>query len=474
MVQDNTLDSKSQNIDEYYNKCKEGINSLDIAQKYKDAALKNIKVWLSEDEFSEYVPQLKYLIDSGKFDFLLDSFYQIIPFGTGGRRGLVGIGTNRINKWTIQASAQGHSQYLVKQHGDKAKEKGVVLTYDVREFTDKGVYDDSIYNPVMNLSCKDLAEAAAQVYTANKIKVFMFDDFRSTPQLSFSIRYLDAISGDMFSASHNPPSDNGKKVYDEFGGQLVPPYDEALVKEVTQNVDDIKTIDLDEARKKGLVIDCDEKVDKAYFDAVKNLSMSESRSIKIVYSPLHGTGLRSFYPILKDMGFDISLEPKTKNISGKFENVVFNIPNPEVEQSFETLKVYGDEVNADILISSDPDADRIGVMVKHIGNWEYLNGNEIGILLSEYGIDKFKKNKKDSGNVIVKTIVTTSMIQKICEENGVECIGDLLVGFKYIGEKMNELEKQGRIDNFILGTEESHGFLMGNYARDKDGAAGAV
>ena len=184
---------------------------------------------------------------------MLDAFYQVIPFGTGGRRGLVGIGPNRINTWTIQASAQGHSQYLIKMFGEEAQKRGVVLTYDVRKYTQKGIYDDSAPNPVMDLDGKKLAIAATEVYAANHIKVFMYNEARSTPQLSFTIRHLKAISGDMFSASHNLPTDNGKKVYDQHGGQLIPPDDQNLVDEVTQKVKEIKTVDFEQARACGLM-----------------------------------------------------------------------------------------------------------------------------------------------------------------------------------------------------------------------------
>jgi phosphoglucomutase/phosphomannomutase len=219
---------------------KTGFANLKISEKYKESALDWLRTWLTESIYKNYVPQIEYLIQTEKWDFLLDSFYQVIPFGTGGRRGMVGIGPNRINPWAIQASAQGHSQYLIKEHGEKARQRGVVLTFDVRKYTQTGVYDDSQANPVRNLDGKQLAVAAAEVYAANGIKVYMFESARSTPELSFAIRHLGAISGDMFSASHNLPTDNGKKVYDQFGGQLIPPDDQALVDEVTGNVSEIK------------------------------------------------------------------------------------------------------------------------------------------------------------------------------------------------------------------------------------------
>jgi phosphoglucomutase len=390
-------------------------------------------------------------------------------------RGLVGIGPNRINPWTIQSSAQGHAQYLIKQFGDEARQRGIVLTYDVRQFTETEPYADDRPNPVKDLDGRRLVTAATQVYTANGIHVYSYDDVRSTPQLSFTIRHLNCISGDMFSASHNLPTDNGKKVYDQFGGQLIPPHDQALVDEVSGHVDQILTLPYEEAMAKGLVHIIGKDVDQAYQEAAAALSLSETREIKILYSPLHGTGLTSVYPILKQLGFDVTLDPATSNMSGAFENVTFNIPNPEVIQSFDTVLPYADEIQADLILSTDPDADRIGVMVNHHDTWKFLNGNEIGILLTHYGIRQFKAQgalRPDS--TIIKTDVTTSLIAHMAEASGVSCIGDLLVGFKYIGEEMNRLEAAGRMDGFILGTEESHGYLMGNYARDKDAAGAAI
>ena len=453
----------------------EGFKSLDVAEKYMASALDWLRIWLTEETFAEYNDQIRYLIASRKWNVLLDSFYQVIPFGTGGRRGPVGIGPNRINPWTVQASAQGHSQYLIKRYGDEAGKKGVVLAYDVRKYLQKGIYDDNLPNPVRDLDCKQLALAAAEVYAANGIKVHIFKEVRSTPQLSFVIRNMGAVAGDMFSASHNPPSDNGKKVYDEFGGQLIPPDDQVLVDEVTKNVDDIKRTDIPSAMAKGLISYIGEEQDRAYHEAVSSVSLSDDRGIKILYSPLHGTGLTSIYPVLKQMGFDIRLDPKTSNLSGAFENVTFNIPNPEVVESFDASIPAADESDADIIISSDPDADRIGLMARHNDAWHFLTGQEIGVLLAEYGISRLKESAGlADDSVIIKTEVTTALIEKMARENGIRCMGDLLVGFKYIGHQMNLLEKKGKIKDFIMGAEESHGYVMGNYCREKDGAAAAV
>jgi phosphoglucomutase len=457
------------------NKTKNGFNTLNIAEKYVGSALKWLETWLTDPQFEDYVPQIRYLIESQKWNFLLDSFYQVIPFGTGGRRGTVGIGPNRINPWTIQASAQGHCQYLFKQFGDDIREKGVVLTYDVRKYTEKGVYNPDIINPIMNLDAKDLAKAAAEVYTANGVKIFMFNGVRSTPELSFAIRYLNAAAGDMFSASHNLPTDNGKKIYDHLGGQLIPPYDQILVDEVTENVNEILRMPYDEAEKQGLVQYVSEDVDNAFIKAICDVSLSDEKSIRILFSPLHGTGMTSIYPALKSAGFHVDIDKKTSNLSGAFENVTFNIPNPEVEQSFDTSITAAEQTGAELILNSDPDADRIGIMVKHEGTWRFLNGNEIAILLTEYAISKFKNlGRITPDSVVVKTEVTTSLIDKIASDNNIKCIGDLLVGFKYIAEELNRLEREGKIRGFILGAEESHGILVGDYCRDKDAAGAAI
>ncbi len=451
-----------------------GIARLDVSDKVKSAALEAIGTWLTDPAFADYAPQIEHLVAAGKWDVLLDSFYQVIPFGTGGRRGLVGIGPNRINPWTIQASAQGHSQYLLKNHGPEAAERGVVMTFDVRRYTQTGVYDDTRPNPVKDLDGRRLAEAAAEVYAANGIRCYLFETPRSTPELSFAIRHLKAVSGDMFSASHNLPTDNGKKVYDEFGGQLIPPHDQALVDEVTRNVTAIRRMPFAEACRTGRVVFVGEEVDRAYHAAVRSVSLSSARGLSVAFSPMHGTGLTTVAPVLEQLGFKVALCPRTSNPSGAFENVTFNIPNPEVVQSFEASLPFARASGADLLVSTDPDADRVGAMVAHRGEWVFLTGNEIAILLAGYAIGKLRSaGRLSPQRVIVKTDVTSALIDTMARANGIACVGDLLVGFKYVGEQMNRLEREGRIGDFIFGAEESHGYLTGAYARDKD-AAGAV
>ena len=462
-------------VDGLLTKAEKGLDSLKVSRKYIDSTLKWLRIWLTDKAFRDYAAQIEHLINTENWNFLLDSFYQVIPFGTGGRRGLVGVGPNRINTWTIQASAQGHSQYLIRQYGDEAQQRGVVLAFDVRKYTQSGIYDETLPNPVRNLDGLQLATAAAQVYAANGIKVHMFENVRSTPELSYAIRHLNAISGDMFSASHNLPTDNGKKVYDQFGGQLIPPDDQTLVDEVTGNVEEIKMMAFEKARAAGLIELVGEQVDNAYYDAVSQVSLSNARDIKIVYSPLHGTGLTSVYPILQRLGFDVTLDPETANLSGAFENVTFNIPNPEVIESFASSLPHAEKIDADLLISTDPDADRIGVMLKHSNSWQFLTGNEIGIILTNYAISKYaSRGHLTPNSTIIKTDVTTSLMQRIAAQHRVRTVGDLLVGFKYIAAEMNRIEQEGRIEDFILGAEESHGYLTGNYARDKDAACAAI
>lgn len=454
-------------------KVKTGFQNLKVSEIYKKNAIEFLEKWIDKEEYKDYKTQIKHLIDNEYWEYLLDSFYQVIPFGTGGRRGEVGIGPNRINPWTIKASAQGHSQYLLKKYGDEAKKRGVVFAYDVREFFGNKYLSNELNNPVKNITSKDLAIVASQVYTANGIKVYFFDDFRTTPELSFAIRYLNAIAGNMFSASHNPPDHNGKKIYDEFGCQLIPPEDEELVTEVTKNVIKILEISYEQAINENLIINIDPIVDEKYIQSASSISLSNQRNIKIVYSPLHGCGYTSVFKALKKLGFKVVQDPKTSNPSGKFENVMFNNPNPEVIQSFETSLNYAKKINADIILNTDPDADRIGIMVKHNNEYLPINGNEIGVILTEYVIQK-NKNIHIENKTIVKTTVTSNLIKVICEKNKVNIIGDLLIGFKYIANQVNKFEKQGMVDSFLLGCEESHGYLAGSYARDKDAVTAGI
>jgi len=459
-------------IAELLKKAKDGFSGLKVGGKYKENALIFIKEWLTNPEFIDYVPQIEHIISRKDWDYLLDCFYQVIPFGTAGRRGEVGIGPNRINLWTVCSASQGHSQYLIKKYADSVNQRGIVIAYDVRIFLGNGHLNNDPKSPLINLSAKDLAEASARVYAANGVKVFIFDGIRTTPELSFAIRHLGAISGAMYSASHNPPDHNGQKVFDEYGGQLIPPYDENLVNEVTQNIKEIKFIDYNQGVREGMINLIGEEIDKEYVKAAARLSCSMARDIKIVYTPLHGCGITSVPKVMERLGFSVIQDSRTSNPSGKFENVTYNIPNPEVIESFDASLECAEKEGADILLNSDPDADRLGVMVKHKSEWVFLNGDQIYSILAGY-IEEKTHNSRKTG-IMIKTAPTTGLAVKICAANNIELIGDLLVGYKYIADVMNRLEKENRINDFLFAGEESYGYSSGNYIREKDACVGSI
>lgn len=453
---------------------KAGFSTLNVDQKYKDDALVHLNKWLVDPEFSDYVPQIEYLVESSKWDILLDCFYQIISFGTGGRRGLVGIGPNRINTWTVQASAQGHSKYLTDKYGDETKKRGVVIAYDVRQYLKEGEYDNNRPNPVYGLSCKDLAEQAAVVYAANGIKVWLFDSFATTPEMSFTVRHLKAVAGDMISASHNPPEFNGKKVVDETGGQLIPPHDQELVDVVSQ-VTEIKKIDFKNAKDQGLIEYISSESRQAYLKAAASTSISDYRGAKILFSPFHGTSFTSVPIVLKALGFDVVVDEASGKPDPKFSSITFNIPNPEVEESYLNLYTPADKISADIIMVADPDGDRVGLVSKEEEGWHFFNGNEIFSLITSHMLEELeKKSLLNQHKVIIKTLVTTNLVSVLAKQYNVELIGNLLVGIKYIAAEINRLEKAGRIDDVLLGSEESHGSIAGNYVRDKDSCVPAI
>ncbi len=453
-----------------------GFSNLKVDQSYKDSALKNIETWLIGEEYKQYVPQIEYLVEVANWDLLLDAFYQVLPFGTAGRRGQVGIGPNRVNIWSIQASAQGHSQYLIKTFGDEAKKRGIVISYDVRKYLNEDEYDNSRPNPVKGLDCKTLAVKSAEVYSANGILVYLFQSIAPTPELAFMIRRLHAISGNMISASHNPPEHNGQKVLNETGGQLLPPYDQVLVDTVVNEVKEIKTISLEKSKELGLLKYVTTEDNEAYEVAASEASVSpEYRSAKVYFSPFHGTSYKTFPNVFRKLGFNIVSDEASSIPDPKFSTITFNIPNPEVIESFRNLLPGADKEEADIILVTDPDADRVGTMSKEADGWQFYTGNEIGILITAYLLSELKsKSLLKTTNSIVKTIVTTNLIEKIALNYGIKITSDLLVGFKYIGEIMEKMQMDGTIDDFLLGIEESNGSIAGDYIREKDGLAPGI
>lgn len=452
-----------------------GFEKINIDKKYKENALKFIELWLTDPQFADYVPQIEYLVKQANWDTLLDCFYQIIPFGTAGRRGEVGIGPNRINTWTIMSSAQGHSQYLIQKFGEEAKSRGVVISYDVRIYKETDIYDTKRKNPIYNLDCKILSEVAATVYAYNGIRTYLFKNYTSTPEMSFMVKYKNAVAGDMISASHNPPEFNGIKVVNDFGGQLIPPHDQELVDIVEKQTEAIKFLPFKDAQQKGLIIYLTEAEHNIYLKSVSKVSITNKTGAKIYFSPLSGTAISTIYPVLKKLGHNIEFDPQTSSPDGTFANIQYNIPNPEVKEAFSNLIVGADKNNSDIILTADPDGDRIGLMSREGKEWIFHNGNEIFILCVNYILTELNKLKKiNSNNVIAKTLTTSNLIYEIAKQYGVTVVGDLLVGMKYIANEMNILEEKGRNNDFLIGGEESHGMTAFKHIKEKDAVVPAI
>lgn len=417
-------------------------------------ALKNVTAWLNEPKYEEYRDELVEMIEAEKWQELEDAFFKVIEFGTAGRRGTTGIGTNRINRVTIGESTQALCQYA-KSFNENAPQKGIVIACDTR------------------LSSPELSQYAAQVCAANGFKTYLFSNFRSTPELSFAVRHLQAMAGIVISASHNPPLDNGFKVCWTDGGQLVAPHDKGVLA-VAEDITDIHSVDFDLAVSNGRIKIIDEEVDKAYIEAVVAQAESTEREVKIVYSPLHGAGQTNVLPSLRAAGFeDIALVDDQMVPDGNFPTIENGRPNPEDKLANERAVADLLAEKADIAITNDPDADRFGVMVRQGEEAIYLSGNQSAALATDYALAKLKeKGNLTSRHYIVKTIVTTDMMKAIADKYKITTYGNLLIGFKYIGELL--LKKDSTNELFVLGGEESFGLLKGNYARDKDGATGAL
>lgn len=424
------------------------------SDKLSKQAIHNINKWLTEPKYSEYRSELEEMIAGQRWQDLEDAFFKVIEFGTGGRRGTTGIGSNRINRVTIGESAQALCEYA-KTFDENASKKGVVIACDTR------------------LSSPELSEYAASVCAANGFKTYIFDSFRSTPELSFAVRELEAAVGIVISASHNPPADNGFKAYWSDGGQLVYPHDKGVL-EKASGIPKINQIDFGQAVKDGKIIIISRKVDDAYVDAAANQSEGDKRDVSIVYSPLHGAGQTNVLPVLKKAGFkNISVVEEQMVPDGNFPSIENGKPNPEERAANDRAVAQLLAEDADIAITNDPDADRIGVIVRQGDLPVYLSGNQSAVLATEYSLRKLsEKSKLSSKHFIAKTIVTTDMLDAIADKYGIKTYGDMLIGFKYIGELL--LNKESTDEIFVTGCEESYGLLKGNYARDKDGATGAL
>ena len=416
-------------------------------------AYKNIQDWLEQPKYAEYKAELEKMIADERWQDLEDAFFKVLEFGTGGRRGTTGLGSNRINRVTMGESAQALCEYA-KEADPSAPEKGVVIACDTR------------------LSSEELSKYVASVCAANGFKTYIFDSFRSTPELSFTVRHLKSAVGIVVSASHNPPADNGFKAYWSDGAQLVAPHDKGVLAAAAE-ITEISSVDFDEAVAAGKIVIIGQDVDTAYINTVVEQAEGTERELKVVYSPLHGAGQTNTLPVLRAAGFT-EVQPVESQMTpdGNFPTIESGRANPEKKVANDRAVALMMATEADVAFTNDPDADRIGVMVRHHDSPIYLTGNQSAVLTTDYTLQKRKeKGLLDGKQFIAKTIVTTDMLTALADAYGVTTYTNMLVGFKYIGEVIRNKEGQ---EEFLVGAEESFGLLKGAYARDKDGASGAL
>lgn len=425
----------------------------ELKDNLSEASVENLKIWLENSKYSGLKNQIIELIEAKDWRELEDSFFKVLEFGTAGRRGKVGVGCNRINEITIGESVQALAEYLIQAD---LTENGVVIAHDTRN------------------SSRKFAELSAEILAENDIKTYLFDNYRSTPELSFAVRHLGAASGIVISASHNPPEDNGIKVYWSDGAQISKPHDKNLM-EIANKVDRIRTGDYIESVKSGKIEIIGKKIDQAYILANANLSLSENRNLKIVYSPLHGAGITNLYNTLTEAGFnDIELVEPQITPDGDFPFVAENKPNPENPRANEMAIDLLKRTNSDIAITTDPDSDRVCVIsMEKDGKVKSFNGNESAILATNYVLKRNKElGRLSEKDFIAKTIVTTDAMNALAEKYGVKIYDNMLVGFKYIARTI--LEKSLNGENFLIGAEESYGQLIGDQTRDKDAATAGL
>ncbi len=385
-----------------------------------------------------------------------ERFYCDLVFGTAGLRGIIGAGTNRMNIYVVRKATQGLANYIIKAG---KQDKGVAIAYDSRRMS------------------PEFSMEAALCLAANGIKAYRFESLRPTPELSFAVRYLDCVAGINVTASHNPPEYNGYKVYWEDGAQITPPHDQGIMAEVKAITDfaDTKTMDMVEAKKKGLLVTIGSEVDDAYMGELKKLILNQDaidkygKDIKIVYTPLHGTGSIPVRRILKEIGFEnVYVVPEQELPDGEFPTVEY--PNPEAKEAFTLALKLAKEVDADLVLATDPDADRLGCYAKDskTGEYKVFTGNMSGSLLCEYEVSQMKEKNGSlpADGAIIKTIVTTNMVDAIAKYYGTDLI-ECFTGFKNIGREILRFEQTGK-GTYLFGFEESYGCLIGTHARDKD------
>ena len=415
--------------------------------------------WCTDPYFDEATrAELKAL--EGNDKEIEDRFYRTLEFGTAGLRGVIGAGTNRMNIYTVRQATQGLANYILSQ-GKEAAKRGVAIAHDSRNMHD------------------EFTDATALCLNANGIKTYVFPQLAPVPELSYAVRTLGTLAGVVITASHNPREYNGYKVYWEDGAQVTPPHDTSIMAEVAKvtSFDMVKTMDKEEAVKAGLYNVINDEVEEGYFSELRKLSIhpeiikSMAKDIKIVYTPLHGTGLRPVKRVLSDLGFEnVYIEPQQAIADGNFPTAPY--PNPENPDAWELALKLAKEKDADIVLATDPDADRLGVYCKDTKTGEYVTftGNMSAMLIAEYILSEKTKNHTMPENpALVESIVSTDMAKAIASAYGVKLI-EVLTGFKYIGEQMLKFEKTG-CNNYVFGMEESYGCLPGTYARDKDAPA---
>lgn len=412
-----------------------------------DAAIQEkVNLWLNGDYDSETKEKISRLQKENP-DELAESFYQNLEFGTGGLRGIMGVGTNRMNKYTIGMATQGFANYLSKTYGDT--EIKVALAHDCRN------------------NSRFFAETAAKVFAANGFKVFLFEDLRPTPELSFTVRHLSCHAGVVITASHNPKEYNGYKAYWNDGGQLVAPHDKNVIKEV-EAITGVGSVQWEDNPENISILGGG--MDEAYMEMAKGLSIYpdailRQKDLKIVYTPIHGSGIKLAPQLLEKFGFtNVTVVEEQAVPDGNFPTVVY--PNPEESEAMSIGLKKAREIDADILLGTDPDSDRVGIGVKdNRGNWILVNGNQTAALVFNYVIEARKvKGILQPNDMVVKTIVTTELVDTIAKSYGVNCY-NVLTGFKWIAELIKE--KEGK-ENYIVGGEESYGLMIGDQVRDKD------
>jgi len=408
---------------------------------------RNVNKWLNGSYDADTKAIIQKMVETGAVTDLTDAFYKDLEFGTGGLRGIMGAGSNRVNKYTLGMATQGLSNYLLKRYPDQQIK--VVIAHDCRN------------------NSKEFARMTAEVFSANGIYVYFFEGLRPTPELSYAIRELGCQSGVMLTASHNPKEYNGYKAYGEDGGQLVSPADKLVLEEV-RKIDNIDKINFNGIEEN--IESIGKEMDDKFLAELVNLSISKEAiarqsDLKIVFSPIHGTGGVLVPPILKQFGFNnVTLVEEQMVVDGNFPTVIY--PNPEEEEALKMAINKAKEIDADLVMATDPDADRVGMAIKNDkGDIVLLNGNQAACLLIRYVLTAWEKaGKLDGQQYVVKTIVTSYLIDKMAASKKVDCY-NTLTGFKYIGEVMTRLEGK---KTFIAGGEESYGYLVGEHARDKD------